>query len=329
MVFRSLCKELGADVMVTEFVSAEGILRQDERTRCYTEFTDEQRPIGVQLFGADGTAMGEAAKKIIDRKKPDFIDINFGCPVKKVVSKNGGSSLLRDCALLREVARGVVEGVAGQVPVTAKIRIGWDLGSVNAPEVCRLLEDIGIAAVAVHGRTKSMGYSGEADWQVIGDCAQSVGIPVIGNGDISSGRDVERRYRETSVRGVMIGRAAMTNPWVFREARHYLETGQQLASVGLRERWAFMRRHCALAIASGRYGGELSTMRAMRSRLMSYSKGMLGGRVLRPRLSTLESLQELEDLAAEHLVWMAQRQDGSKLMEASVKDPGAASVMPA
>ena len=136
VVFRSICKELGADVMVTEFVSSEGIIQQDERTRKYTEFTDEQRPVGVQLFGADGKRMGEAARKIIDWKQPDFIDINFGCPVNKVVSKNGGSSLLRDCPVLASVARGVAEAVGEQVPVTAKIRIGWDEDSINAPEVC-------------------------------------------------------------------------------------------------------------------------------------------------------------------------------------------------
>ncbi len=208
------------------------------------------------------------------------------------------------------MARGVVEGVGGQVPVTAKIRIGWDLGSVNAPRVCGLLEDTGIEAVAVHGRTKSMGYSGDADWEVIGECAEAVGIPVIGNGDVMSGVDVERRFRETSVRGVMIGRAAMTNPWVFHEAKHYLRTGEQLAPVGPEERWALMRRHCAMAIASGRYGVELTTMRAMRSRLMSYSKGMVGGRFLRPRLSTVESLAELDDLAAEHLSWTKERSEG-------------------
>lgn len=152
MVFRSLCKELGADVMVTEFVSAEGILQADERTRKYTEFDDAQRTVGVQLFGADGQRMGEAARKIVDWKSPDFIDINFGCPVNKVVAKNGGSSLLKDCPLLSSVAAGIVKAVP--VPVTAKIRIGWDATSINAVEVCRLLEDTGIQAIAIHGRTR-------------------------------------------------------------------------------------------------------------------------------------------------------------------------------
>jgi len=301
VTFRTLCNELGADVMVTEFVSAEGIIQRDDRTRRYTEFTDAQRPVGIQLFGGDGKAMGEAAKKIIDWKRPEFIDINFGCPVKKVVSKNGGSSLLRDCPLLRQVASDIVAAVGHEVPVTAKIRIGWDLETINAPEVCTQLEEAGIQAVAIHGRTRSMGYSGEANWDVIGDCASTAGIPVIGNGDISSGEDVERRLRETDVRGVMIGRAAMTNPWIFQQAKHYLKTGEQADPVSLETRWAFIRRHSKMAIASDRYGGELQTMRAMRSRLMSYSRGMIGGRHLRPLLSAVESLTQLEDLAAEHL----------------------------
>ena len=184
--FRTLCKELGADVMVTEFVSAEGIMQADHRTRKYTTFTDEQRPVGVQLFGADGARMGEAAKKIIDWKQPDFIDLNFGCPVNKVVSKNGGSSLLKDCPLLTDTASKIVKAVGDQVPVTGKIRIGWDQQSINAPHVCHLLEDCGIQAVAIHGRTRSQGYRGEADWEVIDECSQSIKVPVIGNGDIDS-----------------------------------------------------------------------------------------------------------------------------------------------
>jgi len=229
VVFRTICQELGADVMVTEFVSAEGIIRQDERTRKYTEFTEEQRPVGVQLFGADGVRMGEAAKKIIDWKKPEFIDINFGCPVNKVVSKNGGSSLLRDCPLLASVASEIHKAVGDQVPVTAKIRIGWDDQSINAPEVCRTLEESGMQTIAIHGRTRSQGYGGLANWDVINECTSAVSVPVVGNGDIATGQDVQKRRDETGVSGVMIGRAAMQNPWVFREAKHFLATGEQMA----------------------------------------------------------------------------------------------------
>ncbi len=302
VVFRQLCKELGADVMVTEFVSAEGIMRADDRTRHYTEFTDEQRPLGVQLFGADGERMGEAARKIIGWKAPDFIDINFGCPVNKVVAKNGGSSLLKDCPLLESVARGVVQGVASTgVPVTAKIRIGWDSQSVNAVEICRLLEDCGIQAITVHGRTRAQGYTGQADWDVIAECAAAVKIPVVGNGDIASGRDVLKRRSETGVAGVMIGRAALGHPWIFREARQFLETGVEPEPIALETRWELILRHTRMSLASGIYGGEKHTMQRMRGRLMAYTHGFRGAKALRQRFTTVVTVAELEDIAAESL----------------------------
>jgi tRNA-dihydrouridine synthase B len=298
LIFRRICKELGADVMVTEFVSAEGIMQADERTRKYTEFTDEQRPVGVQLFGADGERMGEAAKKIIDWKRPDFIDINFGCPVNKVVARNGGSSLLRDCPVLASVAEGVARAVGGEVPVTAKMRIGWDQSSINAVEVAKILEGSGMQAIAVHGRTRAQGYGGEADWEVIDAVARAVSVPVVGNGDIASGEDIARRRRETAVSGIMIGRAAMQNPWIFQEAKEFLETGTVTPGVGPDERWALVIRHCRLAVASGRYGNEKQTLTAMRSRLMAYCKGFPGARELRQRLCHVSSIAEVEDLAA-------------------------------
>ena len=298
VIFRQICKELGADVMVTEFVSAEGIMQADARTRKYTEFTEEQRPVGVQLFGADGQRMGEAAKKIIDWKQPDFIDINFGCPVNKVVAKNGGSSLLKDCALLTSVAEGVVRAVGGQVPVTAKMRIGWDEKSVNAVTVAKLLEHCGIRALAVHGRTRSQVYGGAADWQVIDAVAQAVAIPVIGNGDITSGADVLRHKQQTTVAGVMIGRAAMHHPWVFREAKQFLTTGAASPEIGLDERWQLVIRHCRMAVSSGRYGDETQTLTSMRSRLMAYCKGFPGAKGLRQSLCHVASVSEVEDLAA-------------------------------
>jgi tRNA-dihydrouridine synthase B len=298
LIFRQICKELGADVMVTEFVSAEGIMQADERTRKYTEFTDSQRSVGVQLFGADGERMGEAARKIIDWKRPDFIDINFGCPVNKVVARNGGSSLLRDCPVLASVASGVAKAVGDQVPVTAKMRIGWDENSVNAVEVAKILEDCGMQAIAVHGRTRAQGYGGEADWNVIDAVARAVKIPVIGNGDLSCGEDVMRRRRETAVSGVMLGRAAMHNPWVFREAKHYLKTGEVMQEVRVEERWALVIRHCKLAVESRRNGDEKQTLTAMRSRLMAYCKGFPGAKDLRQKLCHVASIAEVEDLAA-------------------------------
>ena len=301
MVFRRICKELGADVMVTEFVSAEGIMQADERTRKYTEFDEGQRPVGVQLFGADGERMGEAARKIIDKGLaggiPDFIDINFGCPVNKVVSRNGGSSLLRDCPLLASVAEGVAKAVGDQVPVTAKIRIGWDADSVNAVRVAKTLEACGMRVIAVHGRTRAQGYSGKADWETIDAVARAVAVPVIGNGDITCGEDLAKRKRGTAVSGVMIGRAAMGNPWVFREAKHFLETGEVLASVPLEERWELILRHCRAAVESGRYGGERQTLTAMRGRLMAYCKGFPCAKDLRQSLCRVDSVAAVEDLA--------------------------------
>jgi len=299
VTFRTLCKELGADVMVTEFVSAEGILQADHRTRRYTTFTDEQRPLGIQLFGADGTRMGEAAKKIIDWKRPDFIDLNFGCPVNKVVSKNGGSSLLRNCPLLVDTAEKIVAAVGHEVPVTGKIRIGWDTQSINGPEVCRLLENSGIQAISVHGRTRAQSYRGEADWEVIDECAQSINIPVIGNGDINSAEMIKKRKETTAVSGVMIGRAAMQNPWLFKEAKHFLKTGELLSPPSVKERWSFVIRHCELAVGSDRYGDERHTLMAMRSRLMTYCKGFPGAKPLRQKLSQVKSVDEVRQIALE------------------------------
>jgi nifR3 family TIM-barrel protein len=301
-VFRQLAKEHGADVMVTEFVSAEGIFRRNERTLEYLEFELAERPLGVQLFGADPENLGEAARLVIEWKKPDFIDLNFGCPVNKVVSKNGGSSLLRDCPLLEKIARSVVTACA-PVPVTAKIRIGWSAETVNAPVTARILEDAGIAAVAVHGRTKEQGYSGVADWDVIAQTAAAVRIPVIGNGDLTSAGDVASRM-STGVRGVMLGRAAMSAPWIFAEIKHFLATGELLPPPPLEAQWAHIRRHCALHVA--RRGDEAAAMHSMRSRLMAYSRGMPDAKALRARFSHVGMLAELDDIAAENLARTAE-----------------------
>ncbi len=300
-VFRQLAKEFGADVMVTEFVSAEGVFRRNARTLEYLEFVDAERPLGVQLFGADPEHLGEAARMIAEWKQPDFIDLNFGCPVNKVVSKNGGSSLLRDCPLLEKIARAVVR--ASPVPVTAKIRIGWSDATINAPTTARILEDAGIAAVAVHGRTKEQGYRGAADWEVIAQTAAAVRIPVIGNGDLASAHDVAARMK-TGVRGVMLGRAAMSAPWIFTEIKHFLATGEILPPPPLEAQWAHIRRHCALNAV--RRGDEISAMHSMRSRLMAYSRGMPDAKALRAKFSHVGSLAELDDIAAANLAQTAE-----------------------
>src|SRR5215467_1261180 len=221
-IFRQLCKEYGADVLTTEFVSAEGIFRRNERTREYLDFDEIERPIGVQLFGANAPHMAEAAKQVIDWVQPDFVDLNFGCPVNKVVCKHGGSALLKDCPLLERVASTVVRAVA-PIPVTAKIRLGWSRETINATSTATILEGVGIAALAVHGRTKEQGYSGVADWQAIAEVAEVIAIPVIGNGDIHGIEDIVTRLKTTKVRGFMIGRAAMTSPWLFAKAQRFLK----------------------------------------------------------------------------------------------------------
>jgi nifR3 family TIM-barrel protein len=297
-VFRRLCKNLGADVLTTEFVSAEGILHRNERTQRYIQFQPDERPVGVQLFGANPERLAEAAKAVIDWVSPDFIDLNFGCPVNKVVSRNGGSSLLKDCPLLKQVAASVV-AAAGSVPVTAKIRIGWDSKTINATETGRILEGEGIQRLAVHGRTKEQGYSGEADWAIISAVVSAVRIPVIGNGDLDTASMAMARWRESGVAGLMIGRAAMNHPWIFREIRMALDGGVSAPVVGLREKWDFILRHSELEIAWWN-GLEEQAMKSMRSRLMSYTRGLSNGARLREKLQHLESLARLHEIADEH-----------------------------
>jgi nifR3 family TIM-barrel protein len=295
-IFRAICKEKGADILTTEFVSADGIMHRNARTRGYVEFTPMERPMGVQLFGADPDRLAEAARQVIDWVNPDFIDINFGCPATKVVCRNGGSSLLRDCPLLERVAEAVVRACA-PLPVTAKIRIGWDANSINAVQTARLLEGAGIQRIAVHGRTKAQGYSGEADWEVITSVASAVGVPVIGNGDIADGATALSRLR-TGVSGLMIGRAAMTNPWIFTEVKAALK-GIPYTPPSLETKWELVRMHCAQEIAAKE--SERFAMQGMRSRLMAYTRGMPAARPLRGSLSMVASLMELDGIIERHL----------------------------
>jgi tRNA-dihydrouridine synthase B len=297
-IFRQLCKEYGADVLTTEFVSAEGIFRRNERTREYLDFDEIERPIGVQLFGANAQHMAEAARQVVDWVRPDFVDLNFGCPVNKVVCKNGGSALLKDCPTLSNVASEVVRTIS-PMPVTAKIRIGWDADSVNAVHVARILADAGIAALSVHGRTRAQGYSGSADWNVIGEVAVAVPIPVIGNGDLSRAADIARRRSETGIAGAMIGRAAMSAPWIFRETKGYLTAGEIFDPPTLDERWKLILRHCELIVRE--WGAEEPAIRSMRARLMAYSKSMPDAKRLRERFSHVSSLADVQTIAEDNL----------------------------
>jgi tRNA-dihydrouridine synthase B len=303
-VFRRICKRFGADVLVTEFVSAEGVFRRNERTREYLDFDEIERPLGVQLFGGDAAHMAEAARQVVDWVGPDFIDLNFGCPVNKVVAKNGGSALLKDCPTLASVAESVVRAVS-PLPVTAKIRIGWDAESINAVRVAKILEECGIVALAIHGRTRAQGYSGEADWHVIGDVAQSVALPVIGNGDLFSPEDVVRRRSETNIAGVMIGRAAMSAPWIFSQIKSFLNSGELLPPPTLSERWQIIIEHCRAEVES--WGAEAPAMRAMRARLMAYSKNLAEAKSLREKLQHVSSINDVERIAREHLARNTER----------------------
>jgi tRNA-dihydrouridine synthase B len=303
-VFRRLCKEQGADVMVTEFVSADGILHRNQRTREMVSFCAEERPVGVQLFGADPGRMAEAARSVIEWVQPDFIDLNFGCPVNKVVSRQGGSALLKDCPLLERVAAAVVNAVA-PFPVTAKIRLGWSSETINARTTARILEQTGVMAVAIHGRTKEQGYSGVADWDTIADVAKTVSIPVIGNGDLDEIDEIASRIKSTQVRGFMIGRAAMTSPWLFRRAKHFLRTGERLPNPSIQERWTHVIRHCRNAAIES--DSERHTMAAMRGRLMAYSKGMPGSRLLRSELQQVVEVGDVEAIAERHIRWFESR----------------------
>ena len=297
-IFRQLCKEHGADVLTTEFVSAEGIFRRNERTREYLDFDEIERPLGVQLFGADAAHMAEAARQVIDWVRPDFIDLNFGCPVNKVVCRNGGSALLKDCPTLGSVAESVVRAIA-PVPTTAKIRIGWDADSVNAVRVAKILEECGISALTVHGRTRAQGYSGAADWNVIGEVAGSVSIPVIGNGDLTSAADVAKRKHETKISGAMIGRAAMSTPWIFRETKTYLANGSVVDPPTPEERWKLILRHCELVVRD--WGVEEPAVRSMRARLMAYSRSMPEAKRLREKFSQVSTLAEIEAISRENI----------------------------
>ncbi len=306
IVFRRLCKEQGADVMVTEFVMANKFLDQRGEASAWetVDFTPEQRPMGVQLFGSDPAKMGEAAVRIVERLQPDFIDLNFGCPAPKVVDNCAGSSLLRDLDKLGRVAETVVGMVGRGAPVTAKMRLGWDDAEIVATQASQLLESVGIEAIAIHGRTKMQGYRGSADWDAIEAAADCVRIPVIGNGAVEglSLADHLQRVRERGkVRGLMIGRAALGYPWIFREIKSLLDSGEMPAPPPLEERWAVLLRYCRELMERPAHAERWDRLNWMRSRLKAFTKDMPGCRQLRPALDQVVSFADLEAVAQKHL----------------------------
>ena len=298
--FRTLCKEKGADVVVSEFVLADAILRGDHKVWNSIEFTGEQRPMGVQIFGSEPDIMAEAARMIVDRLNPDFIDLNFGCPAKKVTCKNAGSSLLKDLPLLGDICGTIVMALP-DCPVTAKIRIGWDSESVVAVEAGRVIEASGIQALAIHGRTKTQGYKGDANWDVIHEVAQSISIPVIGNGSIESRYDINQLRERYQVSGLMVGRAAIGNPWLFRNLKSQLETGQPAPPPSVDERWEYVLRYSEIMKRHYTHLREDMILGIMKGRLVSFVAGFPGARQLRNRMSRLRSFEEIEQLRDESL----------------------------
>ena len=225
--FRLQCKQFGADMVYTEFVSADALIRSVDRTQQKLHVSEEERPVAIQLYGRDVPSMVEAAR-ICEEAHPDLIDINFGCPVKRVAGKGAGAGMLRNIPLMLEITREVVKAV--QLPVTVKTRLGWDHENRIIVELAEQLQDCGIAALSIHGRTRAQMYTGEADWELIGAVKNNprMQIPIIGNGDVTSAEICRKRFDETGVDGVMIGRGSIGRPWIFREVKHFLQTGEPL-----------------------------------------------------------------------------------------------------
>ena len=288
-VFRRICSEYGAAPVMTEMVSSDGFIRgrSDDKTARMLRFHESERPIGFQFFGADPSIMAEAVRKAQDRN-PDFIDINAGCPVKKVASKGAGSALLRTPDVLRQIIAAVV--AVSPVPVTVKIRSGWDHGSVNAVEIAQLCEDEGAQGIIVHPRTRSQGFSGESDWTVIRAVKEKVTIPVIGSGDIRTPADAQRMFEETGADGVMIGRAALTDPTLFRRVARYLESGGETEPSCIAERLDIALRQ--LALLSEEVSERFAILN-MRKFFGWYSRGAQNGAEFRRDIFRAETIDEI------------------------------------
>ena len=305
IAFRQLCKEQGADVMVTEFVQSEALIRDNAKAWEMVDFTATQRPMGVQIFGATPASMARAAREVCDRVRPDFLDLNFGCPAHKVLEQNAGSGLLRCPPLLYDLVKAVKDAIP-DVPLTAKMRLGWDQDSIVAVEVAGRLEQLGVEALAVHGRTKEQGYAGAADWGWIARVAAAVSIPVIGNGDVKDGVGALRRRDESGVSGLMIGRAALGNPWIFAEVKAALEgRAPAVREIGPRQRWEAMLRlaELTLEVHASRLGSR--DVRWMLDRLLPLTQGLPGSRRIRDRLRHCLTLADLRRLGDEHLTELA------------------------
>ena len=288
--FRVLATRLGAALTYTEMVSSEGIIRRQKRTMAMLKFQPDEQPLGIQLFGANPEVMGQAAMIVGQQFRPDLIDINFGCPVKKVVQKNGGAAVLKDLVLTGEIIRAVVEA-AGDIPVTIKIRSGWDETTPVYIEAGLIAQQAGAAGVTLHARSRSRGFAGEADWSAIKKLKEVVAIPVIGNGDIKTPLDASRMIDQTGCDAVMIGRVSFGDPFIFGRVNHYLETGELLPEPSIPETIELALEHARLMTEV--YGEERGA-KMMRRHLGWYVKGWPGATELRPLLFQVKSIEDIK-----------------------------------
>ena len=287
--FRYMCKKFGADVVYTEFISSDGLIRDAWKSRAKLNIDDAERPVGIQIYGHLIEPMVEAAR-IAESANPDIIDINFGCPMKKIAGRGAGSGMMRDVPLMVEMTRQIVNAV--KKPVTVKTRLGWDEESKNIEEIALRLQDVGIAALTIHGRTRAQLYRGEADWTLIGKVKNNpaIHIPIIGNGDVDSGAKAREMFDRYGVDGIMIGRATYGRPWIFREVKHYLQTGEVLPQPSVVERVAIAKEHLAKSIE---IKGERVGILEMRRHLSNYFKGLPNFKDTRFKLVTLNDPTEL------------------------------------
>jgi tRNA-dihydrouridine synthase B len=299
--FRQLSRGMGADVVLSEFLSSEAIRRRIKRTLEGADFEECERPIGIQIYGSDPPAMAEATALITEHYRPEFIDINFGCPVKKVVQRNGGSGCLRDLALVDQIIRACV--AATHLPVTVKTRSGWNDELRDPVGIALRMQDAGARAFTLHARTRTQMFSGQANWDEIGRVVQALDIPVIGNGDVSSADDVVRMVRHTGCAAVMVGRGSFGNPWLFRDARALLAGEPRPAAPTPTERFSVALEHARLALRL--QGDSRKTVIEFRKHFGWYTKGLRGSSELRGRLFQVESLAEAEAIFGEYLTPLA------------------------
>lgn len=293
--FRALCKENGADVLYTEFISSEGLIRDAVKSREKLDIYEYERPIGIQIFGSNIDSMIEATR-IAEQTNPDIIDINYGCPVKKVAGKGAGAGILQDIPKMVKMTAEIVKTT--KLPVTVKTRLGWDEDSKYIVEVAERLQDVGIEAISIHGRTRKQMYKGEADWSLIADVKSNprMHIPIFGNGDINSGAKAVEYKKKYGVDGLMIGRAAIGYPWIFNEIKHYYKTGEILPKPSVEQRVEAARRHVEMSV---RWKGEKLAIAEMKRHYTNYFKGIPNIKPYRTKLVTSWDLQEVFDILDE------------------------------